>query len=188
MIILGHLRSFKHSQCDILQFVVVVRQKLFILLFPYVRKWSFAREPDQLSGTNRYLPPRQDVNAPDLYIPFMGLWTYCILQAVISFGGLSFKPDILYSSFSSAVAGWILHTFVLKALLWAVGVPSAAPILELMAYAGYPFVMMCLIMVSDIALGDFGHHIAWAYCSICAAVFLVRTMKRVLLQEAGSYG
>jgi hypothetical protein len=30
-----------------------------------------------------YLPPREDVNAPDLYIPVMGFVTYVILYGAI---------------------------------------------------------------------------------------------------------
>ena len=32
-----------------------------------------------------------------------------------------------------------------------------------------------------------GYHIVWAYGSLCMAIFLVRTMKRVIFQEARHY-
>ena len=41
-----------------------VRSKLLMLLAPFLRRWSYARAPEQLSGGYKYLPPRQDVNAP----------------------------------------------------------------------------------------------------------------------------
>ena len=36
----------------------------------------------QITGGHKYLPPRQDVNAPDLYIPFMAVCTFCLLACV----------------------------------------------------------------------------------------------------------
>ncbi len=32
-----------------------------------------------------------------------------------------------------------------------------------------------------------GYHVVWAYGSLCMAIFLVRTMKRVIFQEARHY-
>lgn len=32
-----------------------------------------------------------------------------------------------------------------------------------------------------------GYHVVWAYGSLCSAIFLVRTMKRVIFQEARNY-
>ena len=36
----------------------------------------------QITGGHKYLPPRQDVNAPDLYIPFMAVCTFCLLACM----------------------------------------------------------------------------------------------------------
>lgn len=37
------------------------------------------------------------------------------------------------------------------------------------------------------AIGGVGYHVVWAYSSLCMAIFLVRTMKRVFYQEAHHY-
>ena len=47
----------------------------------------------QISGGNKYLPPRQDVNAPDLYIPLCALFTYVVMA---SHGGCG--PQALLAS------------------------------------------------------------------------------------------
>ena len=109
----------------------------------------------QLSGGHKYLPPRQDINAPDLYIPVMALWTYCILVGVALFGGQAFRPELVYNTVSSAVGAWAVHTFVLKLVLWVLGLSSSAPLLELAAYAGYPFVAACAVLLARLALGAF---------------------------------
>ena len=142
---------------------------------------------EQLSGGHKYLPPRQDVNAPDMYIPVMALWTYCLLVGVALFAGKSFKPEILYSTVTSAIGAWMVHALMLKMLLWMLGISSTAAFSELTAYAGYPFVVACVVLLAHLVLGRMGYHVVWAYGSLCMAIFLVRTMKRVIFLESSHY-
>ena len=51
---------------------------------------------------------------------------------------------------SSAWAAWLLHTVLLKALLYVLGLAAAVPWLELACYAGYPFVAVCLAMAGGV--------------------------------------
>lgn len=41
-----------------------VRTKLLLLAAPFLKRWNYARHAEQISGGHKYLPPRQDVNAP----------------------------------------------------------------------------------------------------------------------------
>lgn len=45
---------------------------------------------------------------------------------------------------SSSFSAWAAHWVVIKAVLYILGVPSAVPFLENLAYAGYPFVYACI--------------------------------------------
>lgn len=58
---------------------------------------------------------------------------------------------------SGASAAWLLHWVILKAVLYALGIPAAVPFLEVVAYAGYPFVPTCLAMVAAIPSTIPGH-------------------------------
>ena len=51
----------------------------------------------QITGGHKYLPPRQDVNAPDLYIPFMAVCTFCLLACVSKLVHGSFTPESMYA-------------------------------------------------------------------------------------------
>jgi hypothetical protein len=42
-------------------------------------------------------PPRDDLYAPDLYIPLHAVFTYVILSACNRFLAGSFKPDVMYT-------------------------------------------------------------------------------------------
>ena len=54
---------------------------------------------------------------------------------------------------SSACAAWATHTVILKFMLYLMGIPSAVPFLETVAYAGYPFVLVCLSAFIGAAAG-----------------------------------
>ena len=41
-----------------------MRSKLLLLAAPFLKRWNYARHAEQISGGHKYLPPRQDVNAP----------------------------------------------------------------------------------------------------------------------------
>lgn len=161
--------------------------KLLMLLAPFLKRWTYTRIPEQISGGHRYLPPCQDTAAPDLYIPLMALWTYCILVVVAVFTAGTFRPEIVYSTVSRAVFAWGLHLLVLKVMLYALGLSAAVPTLELAAYAGYPFTAASTSLVSHLAFGKLWYHAALGYGSLCMAIFLVRSMKRVIFQEARHY-
>ena len=45
---------------------------------------------------------------------------------------------------SSACVAWVAHVVLLKVLLYLMGIPSAVPFLETVAYAGYPFLPVCI--------------------------------------------
>lgn len=63
-----------------------------------------------------------------------------------------------------------------------IGIHSSVPWLELLAFTGYAFVPVCATILMGQAAGLTGYYVAWGYGSLCMAVFLVRTMKRVVFQ------
>ncbi|KDD76261.1 hypothetical protein H632_c294p2 [Helicosporidium sp. ATCC 50920] len=115
----------------------------------------------------------------------MALWTYCILIGWGLFLSASFRPDIIYTTVTSSLLFWGLHTLALRALLSTLGIGSAsAPWVELTAYAGYIFVPACIGLAASLSGRAALFHVAWVYGSLASAVFLVRSMKRIIFQEA----
>ena len=80
-----------------------------MLLAPFLKKWNYTRTLEQISGGHKYLPPRQDVNAPDLYIPLVAVWSYCILRGVAALAVGKFQPDMVYNTVSAVAAtlAWV---------------------------------------------------------------------------------
>jgi hypothetical protein len=56
-----------------------VKNKLKVVLFPFLHKGHWTRIAEQVAGGLKYKPPRHDINAPDLYLPLMAFSTYIIL-------------------------------------------------------------------------------------------------------------
>jgi len=67
-----------------------VVKKLCVVLLPFTVKgedgWKRAKNYDFNSGDNpnTTVTPRNDLQAPDLYIPFMGFVTYLVLCGVVA--------------------------------------------------------------------------------------------------------
>ncbi len=52
----------------------------------------------QITGGHKYLPPKQDINAPDLYIPTMAVGTYALLVCFAAAAAAKFKPEVMTSA------------------------------------------------------------------------------------------
>ena len=153
-----------------------VFQKISMLLVPFLRTWTYVRQPDP--GPHKWEPAATDTNAPDLYIGVTALWTYCLLVGVSVFKSEAFSPEVIISTVSSSVGAWLFHTVVLKGILWSLGVGGVG-LLELSSYAGYSFVYGCFILLGRLASSTLGHAI-WAYSGFAYALFLVRTVKSIV--------
>ncbi|KAJ9515600.1 hypothetical protein QJQ45_021702, partial [Haematococcus lacustris] len=194
-----------------------VTTKMLLLLSPYLKRWTYSRHPEQIQGGHKYRPPRLDCNAPDLYLPLVSAWAYVMLLALNTVLLGKFKPDVLYSMVNpDAKTGcaahcnvlctkkklpcshhrhvwysgmsWAAHTLLAYALLRAMCLPASLPWAELLSYTGYSFLHCCVTLMAGMLAGSWAWRVCWAYGALCSAVFLVRTMKRVLFQEARSYG
>lgn len=77
-----------------------VLQKILLILFPFRHKsWQRLVAHTAMDGKaneETFSPPRDDINAPDLYIPAMAFVTYVLLVGLSS--GVKSKYYNLYAS------------------------------------------------------------------------------------------
>src|SRR5438034_5937141 len=108
-----------------------VLNKLGLVLFPWRHKpWSRQQERmtatsptpngqiSQPQYTSIYLPPRDDLNSPDMYIPAMALVTYILLSTVLAGIRGSFHPELLGSITTTALAVVIFEIICLKLAMY----------------------------------------------------------------------
>ncbi|CAN1345205.1 Protein YIF1B [Linum perenne] len=159
-----------------------VRNKLKILLLPFLHRGHWTRITEPVGGRLSYKPPVNDINAPDLYIPCMAFATYLVLAGISL--GLSgkFSPEALNWQFVKGMVGWVTQVMLLKVSLLSLG-GGEAPVLDVVAYAGYTFTGMCIAMMGRIVLHYASYYLIIIWTCLCMAVFLVKTMKRTLFAE-----
>ena len=112
--------------------------KLQRLLFPFGSKsWKRTCQIND-DGSETYFPPRQDVNAPDLYIPLMAIFTYIVTVGFMAGTKGQFSPKIISSSLSACSVAITLELLLLKLILYLINCPVS--IFDLLALISYKFV------------------------------------------------
>ncbi|PKA49821.1 hypothetical protein AXF42_Ash004363 [Apostasia shenzhenica] len=163
-----------------------VRNKLKVILFPFLHRGHWTRITEPVGGRLSYKPPVHDINAPDLYIPFMAFATYVILTGFYLgiFG--RFTPEALNLQFTKGLFGWLFQILLLEGLLYSIGNGGDAPLLDIVAYGGYAFVAMSLVVLVRI-FWSFSYYFLLPWTCFCSGVFLLKTTKRVLLGASRGY-
>ncbi|KAG0668956.1 hypothetical protein C6P45_004237 [Maudiozyma exigua] len=162
---------------------IYVLNKIKQILFPFVNTNNWQRIIDSNSSSANgnginYLPPMEDVNSPDLYIPIMGLVTYILIWNTQQGLQGSFNPENLYYKLSSILAFVGLDLFILKLGLYLL-VNTNSPttsITELVCYVGYKFIPLTLALffpLQPLWISMLGK----IYLFIAFGVFLLRSVK-----------
>lgn len=177
-----------------------VVRKLRLLMFPWRHKpWSRQIRRNEVSGaTEGYKPPREDINAPDLYIPgkdhrfpfianvsVMAFVTYILLSAFLSGIQGHFSPENFSGTASYAFAVVIFEIVAIKLGCYLLNIGGQGQVLDLVAYGGYKFVGIVVTMLVRLAgiLGrregekkGWGRWIEWSvflYCFFGLGFFMV---------------
>lgn len=123
-----------------------------------------------------------DVNAPDMYIPIMGVTSYVMVICIMRGLEGSFHPQLIRSLASSTAALLIVELAVLKLGTYLVGGDSKT--LDMVAYSGYKFV--CITIVSLLKYYGVFKWIVFLYLGLANSFFLLRSMRFLLLPPDGS--
>ncbi|KAK9478386.1 ER to Golgi transporter Yif1 [Lipomyces japonicus] len=188
-----------------------VWRKLALVVFPW-RHRPWTRQVRQAAASNStsnnsnsiggyltyYAPPRDDVNAPDMYIPVMAFVTYVLLSSIEAGIRGAFHPELLGYVASTAFAVVIFEIVGLKLTCYVLGITSgsgsASPssgepsqVLDLVAYSGYKFIGVILTMLALTATGSgLIKHSVFAYVVAANGLFLLRSLKYVILPASSS--
>lgn len=162
-----------------------VRNKLKVVLLPFLHRGHWTRITEPVGGRLSYKPPVYDINAPDLYIPLMSFGTYLVLAGFTLGLVGKFSPEALSLQFTKGILGWFLQVLLLKVSLYSLG-SGEAPLLDIVAYAGYAFTGMCVAVLGRI-VWSYSYYFLMPFTCLCMGVFLVKTMKRILFSEVRSY-
>jgi len=169
-----------------------VVNKLFLVLFPWRHKpWSRKQSIGPSGQEGWFLPPRDDLNSPDMYIPVMAFVTYILVSTLLAGLRGAFQPELLGYTATTAFVIVIFEILGLKLGCYLLSISNDSQLLDLVAYSGYKFVgIIVTLVVGEILSGGNGTG-GWAgwtifgYTFLANAFFLLRSLKYVLLPENG---
>ena len=137
-----------------------------------------------------YRAPRDDINAPDLYIPTMAFVTFIMVMGYALGTAGQFHPEVLGLTASRSLILLFFEVVGLKAGLYLISVGPAglvAPsILDLVAYASYKYIHCILMILVGLLLGSVCFYSSILLLGATAALFMMRTMKRVCTPTGSS--
>eukprot|EP01100_Stratorugosa_tubuloviscum_P001319 TRINITY_DN1293_c0_g5_i1.p1 TRINITY_DN1293_c0_g5~~TRINITY_DN1293_c0_g5_i1.p1 ORF type:complete len:373 (+),score=145.20 TRINITY_DN1293_c0_g5_i1:37-1155(+) len=155
-----------------------VKGKLQLLSFPFRHKnWERI-----ITGSEAFELPKNDLNAPDLYIPTMAYVTYILVAGLVLGQQLKFNPEVLGKLASSGFAMWLFQVFLLKVSLFLISSDSCSW-LDLFAFCGYSFVCIVFNLIAKLLLGFTLSTIVTFYTSLCMAWFMRRTLQKAIVRK-----
>ncbi|KAJ7771884.1 protein transporter yif1 [Mycena metata] len=164
-----------------------VMRKLRIVLFPWIHKHWGRNSHRTDAGQTEYLPPREDVNSPDLYIPLMALVTYILLCALHSGLQERFHPQVLGESASRAIMVTMLDFVFVQLGCYFLNVQGPSQSIDVIASGGYKFVgVIVIVLAGFLKLGRTLGYATFIYFSFANAFFLMRSLRSLVLPDAAS--
>ncbi|KAK0650191.1 Protein transport protein yif1 [Lasiodiplodia hormozganensis] len=161
-----------------------VVNKLYLVLFPWRHRPWVRQNQDGF-----FLPPREDINSPDMYIPVMAFVTYILLSTLLAGLRGAFHPELLGLTATTAFVVVIFEILGLKLGCYLLSISNESQLLDLVAYSGYKFVgvIVTLVVAEIFNRGEgTGGAIGWTiflYTFFANAFFLLRSLKYVLLPD-----
>ena len=165
-----------------------VKSKLLILIYPikhtpWIRELADEYHADSKGehASHKFALPKQDKNAPDLYIPLMSFITYVLLFGLCKGIDSGFTPEMLINAIWRCLILQCVECVVIKFGLSLMSVPL--PFLDLFAYTGYKYVGLCINTVARF-FGTTFNILSSVYMSVMLAYFVLKSLAAVVPVQA----
>ncbi|CAJ0938891.1 unnamed protein product, partial [Mesorhabditis belari] len=160
-----------------------VAKKLGLLLFPFFHTdWSL-----KYGGSDEPVPAKNDVNAPDLYIPVMSFLTYVLVSGFVLGTQDRFTPEMLGILTSNAFIWVIIENIIIFVSKYILNISQSLSFWHSLAYSTYKFFGMIICLLMFMIGGKTIYYSTLAYTSMALVFFLLRTIKNFVLDIHHSY-
>ncbi|KAJ3327619.1 hypothetical protein HDU76_011436 [Blyttiomyces sp. JEL0837] len=176
-----------------------VLNKIRLLLFPFRHKtWTRLVKRSENDGQMEgYKPPREDLNATDMYIPVMSFVTYVLLVGIF----MGFKaqnptpgtkaprfspPEAMGTTATGAIFLTMIEVLFMKFGCYLLNVTSEVPFLDVISYCGYKFIPVIVSIAAKFTQSVSLMYGVFAYVMIAYGLFTLRSMKYLVLPESTS--
>uniref|UniRef100_A0AAF5CW75 Protein YIF1 n=1 Tax=Strongyloides stercoralis TaxID=6248 RepID=A0AAF5CW75_STRER len=160
-----------------------VAKKIGIILLPFIHKnWSV-----QIGADGQPVTPKDDVNAPDLYIPLMAFITYVLLSGLVLGIQQRFSPEQLGVTASNVLIYLFLENVIIVVSRYIMNLSNALGFWHSLAYSSYKYVGMVVSLIGYLIFGKSAYNFVLLYCAIAIVFFLLRAVKCFIMDSPNSY-
>jgi len=160
-----------------------VFNKIKLLLCPLLHR-SWKRRIISSGSGDEFLAPRDDINAPDLYIPTMAFVTYVLLVAFVYGTKSQFTPELIGVTASTSLVLLTLEVLFVKAGFYVINAVNVSMI-DLVAYCGYKYVSVVAFTLAGFLLkSTYVYYVGNLVLGVFMTIFMVRTLRVVLLSDS----
>ena len=164
---------------------IYVVKKLSMILYPLGVKssQSWIRKNAEDGGyenklRNKWALPKDDVCAPDLYIPSMAFITYVLMYGLCTgMGSADFSPEILIQAIWRCFIVQVVEVGIIVVALNFIN--SSLPFLDIFSYTGYKYVGLCTSTLAKIFGRPFSILVC-LYTSAMLAHFILKSMASIV--------
>eukprot|EP01117_Protostelium_nocturnum_P003011 TRINITY_DN1393_c0_g1_i1.p1 TRINITY_DN1393_c0_g1~~TRINITY_DN1393_c0_g1_i1.p1 ORF type:complete len:303 (+),score=68.59 TRINITY_DN1393_c0_g1_i1:65-973(+) len=154
-----------------------VVNKIKLILFPLAHKY-WKRRIHRQGEAEVYLPPREDINAPDLYIPLMSFVTYVLTIGYLMGQSNQFTPAVLGNTATAGLLMLALEVGIIKFGFYLLSAYTC-PVMDLVSFCSYKYVGVEVTILAGLLLGKYGFYGFLLVSSLFMAIFMVKTLKLV---------
>lgn len=150
------------------------------IIIPLISKRLYFSELQSDQVSRKWALPKQDVNAPDLYIPLMSFITYVLLYGLsrgMGGGATKFSPDLIINSVWRCLILQILEAVIIK--FSANFLSVSVPFLDIFALTGYKYVALSLNTFSRL-LNGYLNMVVSLYTSSMIAYFVLKSLATLV--------
>jgi len=164
-----------------------VFKKIALVLYPFRNKiWSRMNADDGNNGAfYKKALPKDDVNAPDLYLPFMAFITYVLMFAYLKGTENQFTPEDIINAVWRCL---LLHLVEASVIKIGVNMVSATTLtfMDIVCYTGYKYVGLCGTVFGGFMSGWLlTLNTVFTFYQACALFyFLIKTFSSVIPKPA----
>jgi len=160
-----------------------VVRKMKILLVPFRHKnWGRLRDED--AHDSKYASPRDDTNAPDLYIPLMSFITYMLLIGLCKgLGSSGFSPEMLGNSIWNSFVVQMFECVIIKVALSTTS--TSISFVDIISYTGYKYFGLAIHTFCRM-LGTYVSILVGIYITIASFFFVLKAIAAVVPTQSNS--
>ncbi|EGR30633.1 hypothetical protein IMG5_127370 [Ichthyophthirius multifiliis] len=168
---------------------IYVLKKLKIILAPFLYRGEWISQNDYTdnNGISQSNSPKENIHAPDLYIPLMGLITFVLVSCLSAGIGENFKPEIIQINTSFCLLITFLEIFLFKFLFYLVNITNVT-ILNMMSHLSYRYISLTLVMISNIIIGGWITAFLMIYLLGSSIFFVFKTLRRYMNTLSDNFG